>query len=69
MLKIIMISSNSQRQITSHGIFPIDVQARLSAVPLLLTSSAHIPPAPAWLISYMDKTIKRNLMSANLEMM
>jgi hypothetical protein len=64
-----MIISNSQRQITSHSIFPIDVQARLSAVPLLLTSSAHIPPAPAWLISYVDKTIKHNLMSVNLEMM
>ena len=25
---------------------------RIAEVPLLLTSSAHMPPAPAWLISY-----------------
>jgi len=27
-------------------------KSRITRVPLLLTSSAHIPPAPAWLISY-----------------
>lgn len=28
------------------------ITTKITEVPLLLTSSAHIPPAPAWLISY-----------------
>ena len=46
-------NKNKQVQSLSRKFIPKGtVQSRITGIPLLLTSSAQIPPAPAWLISY-----------------